>query len=435
MSSRHKRPTTRPMPSRPSHPSARQRDKTANATPLPPYKKPSHPISAKAQQSLQGIYTARDAQSLKKLNDEAARLLTETAGAIIDRCREREDFVKKRRLKWDKGQRLGEKDQMESDLSAKQAKVEDMTKALEKGMRDVIDNKIAADRMAEALAELGNTAIVNMEREYETQMTQRQQQSQSQRRRRDPGSDEEMAEEDEGPTPGPTPLGRERVALTGLKDMFEDKMERKKDQYSSLSYATRYAQDNDYIGFKRLVHDAKHGESGLPLPRADTWFTENGPAPLGYTATQVDDEDDIVVDREKISTRCPLTLREFVEPYTSRICPHSFEKQEVLTMIRRSEKRSNNKKSIDCPVCSQPLTADDLYDDAVLIRKIRRMQKTRDEDFEDAEQGGVEVVSEDDDTGTGQWATPGSRPSTRPDSQIPPSSVGGMVDLGSEEED
>ena len=70
-------------------------------------------------------------------------------------------------------------------------------------------------------------------------------------------------------------------------------------------------------------------------------------------------EDDIAIARERISTRCPLTLREFDDPITSRKCPHTFEKSAIFGLIesippsngRRGANSSNNaSKQVNCPI-------------------------------------------------------------------------------------
>jgi SUMO ligase MMS21 Smc5/6 complex component len=186
-----------------------------------------------------------------------------------------------------------------------------------------------------------------------SQRTQSQSQRQSGQGSR--GDDEDESDEDEGPTPGPTPLGKERVELTGLSEMFEDKMEKEKIAYYSRSHKSRYAQDNDYIHFKKMVHDARYGDEGPPLPHADTWFTEQGIPALGVTETQGDNDDDIIVDRANISIRCPLTFQQFKEPYSSKKCPHTFEKNAIQTYIRNARVLRGEEKVVQCPVpgCEQ----------------------------------------------------------------------------------
>ena len=136
----------------------------------------------------------------------------------------------------------------------------------------------------------------------------------------------------------------------------------------SVAVINRYASHNDYIGFKRLLHDANHpGPDAPPLPNSTTWFPgSRSPDPsqsngIRYNRDQNsadDDESDIEVASERISIRCPLTLLPMKEPYSSRKCPHSFEREAILGMIQTSGtflgpggRRAGGEKSMKCPVC------------------------------------------------------------------------------------
>jgi hypothetical protein len=159
---------------------------------------------------------------------------------------------------------------------------------------------------------------------------------------------------DDGPTPGPTPLDGSRVALTGASELFAARIQREKDAYTARSHTSRYARNNDYRDFKRTVHDAKFGDDGPVLGHEDTWFTESGSPAPGITDTtqrgEFDDDDDIVVDRATVSTRCPITYQQFKEPYSSNKCPHTFEKNAILDMIRKGPHRVDGQKAVECPV-------------------------------------------------------------------------------------
>lgn len=271
----------------------------------------------------------------------------------------------RRKKKWDAGKDVENRDDEERDMAELQAKVDDATAKLEESMRAVIDSGVAAQRIDETLDWLRTHAPRTLEDEYRTQMTQRQTQRQSQTQaesqrgrtqNEDADGDVDM---DEGPTPGPTPLDGSRVALTGASELFASRMQREKDAYTSLSLTARYARNNDYRDFKRVVHDAKYGDDGPTLGHEDTWFTERGsPAPGITDNTQqgeFDDDDDIVVGKATISTRCPITFQQFKEPYSSNKCPHTFEKNAILEMVRRGPHRIGNEKAVECPVsgCTQ----------------------------------------------------------------------------------
>ncbi|CAO2647637.1 Nn.00g085590.m01.CDS01 [Neocucurbitaria sp. VM-36] len=388
MTSRSRPSTARPTGSRPSVAPTPSQNGTDE---LPPYKKPSHPLDAEATRSLRDLQ-GRSLNDVKRHNSHAMETITSTAESVNDMLRDHALYLERRQKKWDAGKSLDDKEDELQIMKELQEKVDAATAKLEESMRAVVDSGIAAQRIDETLDWLRQNAPKQLEEEYQTQMTQRatQQESQSQaesrRRRTEDGYEDE--EVDQAPTPGPTPLDGSRVALTGTSELFTTRMQREKDTYTSLSLTARYARNNDYRDFKRIVHDAKYGDSAPPLGHEDTWFTETGsPAPGITDSTQrgdFDDDDDIVVDKATISTRCPITFQQFKEPYTSSKCPHTFEKNAILDMIRQSPhriggggKRGQGVKGIECPVtgCAQTLTAADLRADPILIRKIKRMQQ------------------------------------------------------------
>ncbi|KAJ4322327.1 hypothetical protein N0V94_002436 [Neodidymelliopsis sp. IMI 364377] len=347
---------------------------------LPPYKRPSHPLDGEAQHALREL-NGRTLVEVKRQNSAAVTTIRSTAEGVNDMLSEQQRYFDARSKRWAAGQKLDEKEDEERTMADLQQKVDEATAKLEESMRAVIDSSVAAQRLEDALEWLRQNAPRQLEDEYNTQMTQRQVQRR-QTQRTGNGSDAEPDEEiDEGPTPGPTPLDGSRVALTGSVEMFTDRLERKKNEYTSLSLTTRYAKHNDYRDFKRVVHDARYGETAV-LGHEDTWFTEAGEPALGVTRPRdgdFDSDDDIVMDKATISTKCPITFQQFKDPYTSNKCPHTFEKNAILDMIRHSGSNfgRGGTKSVACPIpgCDQQLSVEDLRSDPILVRKIKRMQR------------------------------------------------------------
>lgn len=361
MSGRIRNSTARPTASRASLAATPNRNAAAHPNDaLPPYKKPSHPLDSDATRQLRELQ-GRNLNDVKRHHKQAVEAIRGSAESVNDMLREHAEYIERRQKKWEAGRSLETKEDEERDMAELQEQVEDATARLEESMRAVIDSDMATSRIDETLDWLRQHAPTQLEQEYNTQRSQRatqQSQAESQRRRtQHANSDEEMSEEDldEPPTPGPTPLDGTRMALTGVSELFSDRMQRQKDSYTSLSLTARYARNNDYRDFKRIVHDAKYGDDGPVLGHEDTWFTETGSPAPGITDTQrVDsDDDDIVVDKATISTRCPITFQQFKEPYTSVKCPHTFEKNAILDMIRAN--RNRGFPGIDCPVsgCQQ----------------------------------------------------------------------------------
>lgn len=134
------------------------------------------------------------------------------------------------------------------------------------------------------------------------------------------------------------------------------------------SLPTSYAQNNDYIGFKKLVHDAQFpGDDAPPMPHSSTWFSDpssNIPGPhTGGAAVVIGSQlaagnDELTVASERISIKCPITLLTMKDPVTSTKCPHSFEKEAILSMINVSDVRAEGsgtrggQKAMQCPICT-----------------------------------------------------------------------------------
>ena len=135
----------------------------------------------------------------------------------------------------------------------------------------------------------------------------------------------------------------------------------------SMTYDPSYASHNDYVGFKKIVHDAHYPDDNAPpMPHASTWFPSESPHSSHPTTrsaataagSQPIDDDDLAVASERISIKCPITLLPMKDPVTSTKCPHSFEKEAILSMINASEvrtggngRRGDGQKAMQCPVC------------------------------------------------------------------------------------
>ena len=180
---------------------------------------------------------------------------------------------------------------------------------------------------------------------------------------------------------------------------------------------TSYATNNTYIGFYRVVHEAKYPSDDVPpLPHSSTWFShlEGSNASRGsVSANRANEEgggraeaedDEIEIERERISLKCPLTLLPFQQPVTSKKCPHSFEKNAIHDMIQRSSftaevpdpaARSGSSacrnsrpptrrvRAVKCPVCTVVLTSNDFVLDVALLRRVKRAEAATQREVED----------------------------------------------------
>ncbi|KAL2354852.1 zinc-finger of the MIZ type in Nse subunit-domain-containing protein [Cryomyces antarcticus] len=383
-----------------------------NAVEFPPYEHLSHPLNVSAQRALANLRSTHSLAKLQKQLDYAGESVTSSAGEINDRLASKLEHVRKRKAK---RQQQGleddeEQEEKERNVEELQSKVEGMTQRMDANLRKVIDGQHALQRLDMTLQEI----VANAATQATPRTTQQPMQGTQRRRRQHLGADGEEEDEDYEDFE-PTDPGATASQAPATIDLFRQKVQRDKDKYQSLSLGTRYSEHNTYVNFRKLVHDAQHGEDGPPLPHASTWFTDGAaPAPgittrSGAGAAENDSDDDIAIARERISTECPLTLKEFEEPLTSRKCPHSFEKNAIMQMIAQSSARTggsnrrgarDGEQVVQCPVpgCKEMLTAGDLHTDPLLLRKIRRIQQSRldeDESYSDVEVPGTQRRAEE----------------------------------------
>ena len=293
------------------------------------------------------------------------------------------------------------------DIDDMRASTEEMTGKLEMGVRMMIDASEEVNIVERALQELEANITAGSGVLAPTQSTLGA--SQFRRNRRlDVDDDNENEEENIG---------------EGAVEALKQKIGQHRAAYEASTLTDRYASHNDYVGFKKIVHDAHYpGEEAPPMPHASTWFGESGSTQLssnnGPRGTQPDEDDDLVMASERISVKCPITLTEMKDPVSSTKCPHNFEKQAFLEMVNNSDLRIGNDgrrnlgtKAMRCPVAgcdvvgvcteirltrlmlmSRPvkvLMASDIHTDVVMTRKIKRIQAalhaSNEPDYDDEE--------------------------------------------------
>lgn len=324
-------------------PSAASRATQATAAP-PAYEPPTYPLNPNAQRALAHLAQTHSLRKLKEHLGAASDCLTEDVGKVNDRVHDRSEKMHKRVGKnQEKGAEPNEElEELERQLQDVKDRAEKMTQRMDESMRKIIDGEQSVQNMEDILKAVSNQAMT---------ASQAAQHSQSQQRRRRAAQADGDDEDEEMPDFDPTdPAGgavtQNRQAFS-LNEAFRTRLQDEKDRYQTRSLGDRYSTNNRYIGFKRTVHDALNpGEDAPPMPHAATWFNEgNTPAP-GVTEAgnaHEDSDDDIAIARERISTKCPLTLQEFRQPVTSKKCPHTFEKEAIISLIGR-------RPQVQCPV-------------------------------------------------------------------------------------
>ena len=365
---------------------------------IPPYEAPIHPLNKASQQALQNLQNTHNLNHIKTLLAAADKKLSEAAAEINDRFYHRAEKERMRKAKrTQQGIEDGEEDwKREEETRVFGERVDLQTGKIEEGVRGLIDAQVSVEAVEAALAEVHGNVVAGGGLVAPTQSTLGASQFRQAKRRTVRRRNVDVSEDDE--SENEESMEGENV---GVAAALKSKMEEHEGSYQNLSLRTRYvclfgtghpqwswwcrdvnlltvctvlgcryANHNSYVHFKKLVHDATHpGEDAPPLPHPSTWFpSDPQDAPNAsasqsskiHTSTQnnEDDESDLEVTSERISIKCPITLRPMNEPVSSTKCPHSFEKKAILEMMEQSTMavdgskwRRGLERALKCPVC------------------------------------------------------------------------------------
>lgn len=378
---------------------------------LPAYEPPVYPLNANAQEALRALIDHRNLTTFQRRMDDAINVLSTNAGDVNDVIRTKGEVVAKDRQRHDREAADDEDDEarvanLEKDLENMKEEVDKMTQRMDTDLRKMLDTKEYFGFFRPVLTEVVNETTA-FARQNPTQ-TQPLTQTQRRRRAREPDDslDDESEEEeyqDFDPTDPTNAQTQSAPAPPAPATLFKDKLSRKKDRYQNQNDRKRYGTDNDYKNFRTVVHHARFGDE-VDVPHEKTWFTNDGVAKLpqpGVTDPNAgndgeDSDDDLQIVRGRISTKCPITLQEYVEPFSSRKCIHTFEKSAILDMINQGgpSQRAHGgnvpgvrdgDQYVKCPAsgCNAFLAAVDMHSDPVITRKIIRIQKANKEAEED----------------------------------------------------
>ncbi|KAI1850404.1 hypothetical protein JX266_004262 [Neoarthrinium moseri] len=369
-------PRGRPGSAAPSRPQQQHQERE---TQLPAYEPPSCPLDAQARRALSELST--NAAETRKYGEQLARslkLLGESVAEVNDRHADRRGRLQARRER-ERGQGSGQDGENHADRTeadrALEAAVDDLgrrvpalTKRSEEAVRDVIDWGVELQDGRQALADAAAQTTEESKRAEEVAQSNeaRRQQAAARREALDDGDGPDEDDEDED----------EPVEVAGPRRLLRQNRDRLAADYQAKTMHQRYGLNNDYIQFKRLWHDAVHGQDGKPLPDASRWF---GGAD-GEEDADEDEDEDLIVAGEKKDLKCPLSLVMMTEPYTSARCNHTFEKTAIMEFLSNKPGRR-----AQCPQtgCSQEVSVKDFTLDQYMLRKIKRAQEDEDQDNDD----------------------------------------------------
>ncbi len=325
----------------------RARSSTANgsATPalpgLPEYEPLEYPLDDEARHALEKLSTNRKQSKYIRNLKAGATNLGSVVGDIHDRLRERRaHLASEKRRRRDKEPEDGEEDldALEQHLDEFARKVDENSRAAEANLRLLIDQQFALEDEGKAIGEI-YTDATNAQAQENTRQLQKE-------RRREEAIEIAQASGDPIPPEEEENLDEKPPPVDSTLDLLRQRQDGKRREYEQLSVQERYAVNNEYASFKKLWHDAAQGEDGPPLPDASRWFGADGAPILPRVAPRAgrgrsrtadtgdDSDDDIAVAREVTSLRCPLTLQEFVEPYSNNKCKHTFEKSAITDYLQ-----------------------------------------------------------------------------------------------------
>ena len=445
-------------------------------------------LNPKGLQSLESLLRAQSSNKhlLEHINKAKTRL-TEIVSDLNDRAgHEDAEFRRKFSRFAQNEESIDGEEQAAHEAFQQQAA--DLTRRMDHAMRKAIDSSASQAGLSDIFKEVSErTSTVSQA----TQIQQRQSDRTASwgAAASEAGEDADAAaleiqDDNDEPLPPPHPSNAPSALL-------RDALEKDKSNWATQTPTQRYSKDNDYTGFYTAVFYAKNpGDDPPPVPHPEFWFadeegrevvlprlTEDGGGAEG------EGDSDLEVASVRGGITCPLTLRRFTDPWKSKKCKHTFEKEAIFNLIlsantfvpytpeqcaeigrlNNRQERTRKEKEIRlpqmrCPVCVAMLTVPDLEPDPLLLRKVKRIEeqeKRQQQARVEAEDSSDDV---DDEVPRGTQRRPvglGSSPATRTKieqikrervatSQNPDGNTGRMqitaagatiVELGSQDED
>lgn len=327
---------------------------------LPEYEPLECPLDDEGRRALEELSTNRMQNRYVRNLKAGATNLSNSVGDIQEQL-----FRRRAHLATQKRRRGGEDDEdpeagaedleaLEEYLDEYAGKVDQNSREAEAALRLLIDRRAELEEEGNVIADL-YLAATNAQADENTRQLAKERRREVAieiaQTRGEPIPPEEDDDDDEDKPPPPA------SNLHG----YRKGQDGKRHEYEQLTFHQRYALHNEYAGFKKVWNDAAVGEDGPPLPDASRWFSASDEPILPTVALRAggrsrsrtadpgnDSDDDIAVAREVTSLRCPLSLQEFVEPYSNNKCKHTFEKSAILDYLPASGE-------VQCPQtgCSQ----------------------------------------------------------------------------------
>ncbi|SPO40095.1 related to MMS21 - SUMO ligase and component of the SMC5-SMC6 complex [Pseudozyma flocculosa] len=134
--------------------------------------------------------------------------------------------------------------------------------------------------------------------------------------------------------------------------------------YSALTTRKKYGQSQEYVSFRESAWAAVEDSAMPPI-------NEFLPAEQG---DEDDDDDDIQVGGTRQDYKCPYSAKLLIDPVSSTGCPHSYDRESILSYVGKGEKV--------CPAsaCNVKLSHRSLKPDPRLAKRVaayRRREESR----------------------------------------------------------
>ena len=285
---------------------------TTSATELPPHEDSSFSLTDIARRELNKLVTERNTSTYKNHLGKSIDFLGTSVDSLFETYLIQKQNVENRKRKRvaNRTEPTADDVRLEAHLLSLETQIEKLSTESEEAIREIVDYRYGLEDEGQILNDL-----------YARSMTEPL-----------AGGHHHNVEPDEEDQKVQQP------PANVLKNYHLHQQE-KEGEYADLTVLERYAKNNDYINFKRIWHDAAVGEEGPPLPDASRWFNNANKPVLtmpwgqgGNTGLDEDDQvsdDDIAIEREILSLKCPLSLKSMEEPFSSKICNHTFERQAI----------------------------------------------------------------------------------------------------------
>ncbi|KAI8805090.1 hypothetical protein BJ742DRAFT_681377 [Cladochytrium replicatum] len=147
-------------------------------------------------------------------------------------------------------------------------------------------------------------------------------------------------------------------------EFFKANVDDQLESYDELPEAEKYGNNGTFVKFHQRIWEAQN--PGKQFDRRRMFGQSTG------NEEESDEDIEMVAVQENI--RCPLSGQVMTEPYTSRVCNHSYSP----AIIEYINQCSGDRRDAECPFpgCNHIVSLDNLAKNKPLARKIAKIQAT-----------------------------------------------------------